>query len=87
MSVSEQTKAVSNYITRRYGPGTNRHWRGTAHRRWLLDSGRYVRSGEQRSARAGIPMGLRVIGEAGPELVNLPPVLPAPPKRDQSERL
>lgn len=59
---------VTDYITRRYGPGTNRNWWGTAHRRWLLASGRYVRSGEQRSARAGMPLGLRAIGEAGPEL-------------------
>lgn len=66
--MNKNQKRVSDYITRRYGPGTNRHWRGTAHRRWLLDSGRYVRSGEQRSARAGMPLGLRIIGEAGPEL-------------------
>lgn len=62
---------VRDYITRRYGPGPNRHWWGIAHRRWLLDSGRYVRSGEQRSARAGTPAGLRVVGEAGAELVRL----------------
>lgn len=59
----------SDYIARRYGPSVNRHWWGIAHRRWLLDSGRYVRSGEQRSARAGMPLGLRMVGEAGPELV------------------
>lgn len=60
---------ASDYITRRYGPGTSRTWWGIAHRRWLLDSGRYVRSGEQCSARAGMPLGLRVIGDAGSELV------------------
>lgn len=62
--------SIADYIIRRYGPGTNRHWWGIAHRRWLLDSGRYVRSAEQRSTRAKMPTGLRVIGIAGPELVN-----------------
>ncbi len=61
---------VRDYITRRYGPGANRNWWGIAHRRWLLDSGRYVRSGEQRNARAGMPAGLRVVGESVPELVS-----------------
>lgn len=55
----------------RYGPGTNRHWWGIAHRRWLLDTGRYVRTAKQRSTRAKMPTGLRVIGRAGRELVNL----------------
>ncbi|WP_101572895.1 hypothetical protein [Brevibacterium sp. FME37] len=64
---------INDYNTRRYGPGTNRHWWGIAHRRWLLNSGRYVRSGEQRSARAGMPAGFRMIGEHGPELVNFRP--------------
>lgn len=71
--IAERTpknRIVSDYITSRYGKNRNRRWWGIAHRRWLLDSGRYVRSGEQRSARAGMPAGLRVIGEAGPELVN-----------------
>lgn len=60
---------TSDYITRRYRSNRSRHWRGIAHRRWLLDSGRYVRSGEQRSVRASMPAGLRVVGEAGPEFV------------------
>lgn len=67
----ENTMSISDYVTRRYGTGTNRHWWGIAHRRWLLDSGRYVRSGEQHSARARMPAGLRVIGEPGPELIRV----------------
>lgn len=70
MSVSEQTKAESDYITRRYGSNRSRHWWGIAHRRWLLNSGRYVRTGEQRSARARMPAGWRVVGKAGPELIH-----------------
>lgn len=65
------SKSSANSITRRYGPSTNRDWWGATHRRWLLDSGRYVRSGERRSIRAGMPLGLRVVGEDGPELVGL----------------
>ena len=73
MSVREQTNAdTSDYITRRYGTGMNRTWWGIAHRRWLLDSGRFVRSGEQRSARAGLSRGMHVVGERGPELVHFP---------------
>lgn len=65
----EDQQRVADCSTRRYGPGTNRSWWGIAHRRWLLDSGRYMRLGEQRSARAGLPLGLRAVGETGPELV------------------
>ena len=61
---------TADYMTRRYGPITNRSWWGIAHRRWLINSGQYVRSGEQRSARAGMPLGLRMVGEAGPELLD-----------------
>lgn len=66
---SNANLSARSCLTRSTTTGTNRNWWGFAHRRWLLDCGRYVRSGEQRSARAGIPMGLRAIGEAGPELV------------------
>lgn len=61
------------YAFENYGSNRSRYQWGIAHRRWLLDSGRYVRSGEQRSARAGMPAGLRVVGEAGPELVSFRP--------------
>ena len=61
---------TADYMTRRYGPGANRNWWGIAHRRWLLNTGRYVRSGIQRSARARMPSGLNVVGEVGPELIN-----------------
>lgn len=57
-------------ITRIYGPGANRNWWGVARWRWLLSSGQYVRSGEQCSARAVMPLGLRVVGEAGPGVVD-----------------
>lgn len=67
---------MSDYITRRYGPNGNRQWWGMAHRRWLLDSGRYIRTSSpslkmQREARIFHNEYVRVIGEAGPELINL----------------
>lgn len=79
MSVSDQTKAVSDYITRRYGSNGNRNWWGIAHRRWLVSSGRYVRTSSpslkaQRATRQ-MARGFRegygyAVGEAGPELIN-----------------
>lgn len=70
---------TADYITRRYGPGTNRHWRGTAHRRWLLDSGRYIRTSDRdqdaidRTLRAMRKFsGKLIVGEPGPELVHFP---------------
>lgn len=82
MSVSDQTKAVADYITRRYGSNRNRHWWGIARRRWLLDSGRYVRTSSpslktQRALRGGARAFregfMHAVGEAGPELVNFRP--------------
>lgn len=50
------------YGLERYGPGRNRSWWGAAYRRWLLDSGRYIRTSKKHS-------GAKIVGETGPELV------------------
>lgn len=74
MSVSDQTKAVTDYITRRYGPGTNRNWWAIAHRAQLLSSGEYVyttRPSERAMRRTKTGIGNLIVGEAGPELVPL----------------
>lgn len=65
------------YGIERYGTNRNRHQWGMAHRRWLLDSGQYIRTSERRpSCNLHWPgckcnmAGRAFIGESGPELVN-----------------
>ncbi|MCD1287321.1 MULTISPECIES: hypothetical protein [unclassified Brevibacterium] len=81
-SPSRQMMATGNlfadsfrYGLERYGSNRNRHWWGITHRQWLLNSGRYIKTSEQRGMGlmqfiAGPLPEYKPIGEGGPELVN-----------------
>lgn len=72
--VRNAMSAVSDYITRRYGSNRNRHWWGIAHRQWLLNSGRYIKTSERdqdcidRTLAALRLFNGKIVGEQGPEL-------------------
>lgn len=46
MSILDYMTTVE-YMKIRYGGRPARHWWGTAHRHWLLSSGRYIRTTER----------------------------------------
>lgn len=69
---------TSEYMKFRHWNRARRNWWGIAHRRWLLDSGRYIRTSERRPACnlhwPGCKCrmdGRAFVGEPGPELVKL----------------
>lgn len=59
---------TAEYMKLRYGNRTARRWWGIAHRRWLLDSGLYIKTSNP-DMRKGY--GWKTVGEPGPELVKL----------------
>ena len=60
------------------------HTRGEWHRNWLLSSGQYIKTSEPNMRKG---YGWKVVGEAGPELVNLHVVHPEDPYRPTAAEL
>lgn len=78
-AVAQAIADNSDYITRRYGPGTNRNWWAIAHRARLLSSGEYIKTTERDQELMDMAMEVtrkvhaKWVGEAGPELINFRP--------------
>lgn len=66
----------SDYINRAFRPQPGRkyynhmakHSSGEWHRHWLLSSGQYIKTSEPDAGRR---YGWKIVGEPGPELVNI----------------
>ena len=54
---------MTGYVARLYRTNASRYWWGIAHRKMLINNGKYIKTSN--------PNAPRIVGEDGPELVKL----------------